>query len=227
MIAPETLSPSAIQPGGADRKPSILIRKVAVLGAGTMGSRIAAHMANAGLPVVLLDIPAAAPSLDALKKSKPAAFFDPSLASHITIGNFDDDLALLASCDWVIEAVTEDLAIKQSLIEKIAPHLKPDVILTTNTSGIPIASIAAKMPEHLRKRCFGAHFFNPPRYMRLVEIIATPETDPQPSGGIPSATSDSARRSSSPATRRISSPTASASLSCSSRPPDAAGRPHH
>ena len=78
----------------------------------------------------------------------------------------------------MIEAVTENLAIKQALLEKIAPHLKPDVILTTNTSGLPIASIAAKLPEHLRRRWFGTHFFNPPRYMRLVEIIATPETDP-------------------------------------------------
>ena len=171
MISEPLLNQAEAQP---------LIRTAAVLGAGTMGSRIAAHLANAGLPVVLLDIPAAPPSLDALKKSKPAAFFDPSIASRITIGNFDDDLALLSACDWVIEAVTENLAIKQALIEKIAPHLKPDVILTTNTSGIPIASIAAAMPPQLRKRWFGTHFFNPPRYMRLVEIIATPESDPAP-----------------------------------------------
>ena len=83
-----------------------------------------------------------------------------------------------ADCDWVIEAVTENLAIKQALLDKIAPHLKPDAILTTNTSGLPVASIAAKLPEQLRRRWFGTHFFNPPRYMRLVEIIATPETDP-------------------------------------------------
>ena len=92
-------------------------------------------------------------------------------------GNFDDDLALVAGCDWVIEAVTENLEIKQALLEKIAPHLKPDAILTTNTSGLPIASIAAKMPRPLRRRWLGTHFFNPPRYMRLVEIVATPETD--------------------------------------------------
>jgi len=177
MIAPSVanLATPAVVSG---TEPFPLIRKVAVLGAGTMGARIAAHVANAGLPVVLLDIPAAMPSLDALKKSKPAAFFDPSIAAHITVGNFDDDLGLVKSCDWVIEAVTENLAIKRALISKITPHLKPDTILTTNTSGIPIASITAAMPDPLRKRCFGTHFFNPPRYMRLVEIIATPETDP-------------------------------------------------
>ena len=165
---------------------SILIRKAAVLGAGTMGSRIAAHLANAGLPVVLLDIPAekptrsaiAAQALDALKKSKPAAFYDPSVASRITIGNFDDDLGLLKDCDWVIEAVTEDLGIKRALLQKVVPFLKNDAVLTTNTSGLPIATIAAVLPEHLRRRWFGTHFFNPPRYMRLVEVIATPEADP-------------------------------------------------
>ena len=163
-----------------------MIRKAAVLGAGTMGSRIAAHLANAGLPVVLLDIPTegrtrsaiAVQALDALKKSKPAAFYDPAYAARITVGNFDDDMALLADCDWVIEAVTENLAIKQALLDKVVPHLKRDAILTTNTSGLPVASIAAKLPEAVRRRWFGTHFFNPPRYMRLVEIIPTPETDP-------------------------------------------------
>jgi 3-hydroxyacyl-CoA dehydrogenase len=169
-----------------ERTASPLIRKAAVLGAGTMGSRIAAHLANAGLPVVLLDIPApsgprgaiAGQALEALKKAKPAAFYDPSLASRVVTGNFEDDLALVADCDWVVEAVTENLAIKQSLIEKVAPHLKAGAILTTNTSGLPIASIAAKMPEQLRPRFFGTHFFNPPRYMRLVEVIAPPGADP-------------------------------------------------
>jgi 3-hydroxyacyl-CoA dehydrogenase len=176
----------ALTPTGEPITPSPLIRKAAVLGAGTMGARIAAHLANAGLPVVLLDLPAtagprnaiAAQAIEALKKSKPAAFYDPSLASRITPGNFDDDAALLADCDWVIEAVTENLAIKQALLEKIVPHLKPDVILTTNTSGLPIASIATVLPPHLRSRWFGAHFFNPPRYMRLVEVIATPDAAP-------------------------------------------------
>ncbi len=167
-----------------------LIRRCAVLGAGTMGSRIAAHLANAGLPVVLLDIvPAnadagnrsriAAQALQALLKAKPAAFYEASSARLITPGNFEDDLAQLKSCDWIIEAVSEDLAIKQALLEKIAPHLRPDAIVTTNTSGLPVASIAAKMPADFRARWFGTHFFNPPRYMRLLEIIRTPEANPQ------------------------------------------------
>jgi len=173
----------ATSPG---QEASILIRKVAVLGAGTMGSRIAAHFANAGLPVVLLDIVAkdgprsgiAAQALESLKKSKPAAFYEAGAASRITFGNFDDDLAMLRDCDWILEAVSENLAIKQALLEKVAPHLKPSAILTTNTSGLSIASIAAQLPEQLRRRWLGAHFFNPPRYMRLVELIRTPETDP-------------------------------------------------
>jgi 3-hydroxyacyl-CoA dehydrogenase len=169
-----------------------VIRKAAVLGAGTMGARIAAHLANAGLPVVLLDIPAkeggrsaiASQALDALKKNKPAAFYDPAYAAHVSVGNFDDDLGLLADCDWVIEAVMENLGIKQSLLEKVVPHLKKDAILTTNTSGLPVASIAAKLPETVRRRFFGTHFFNPPRYMRLVEIIPTQYADPAAVGAI-------------------------------------------
>jgi 3-hydroxyacyl-CoA dehydrogenase len=173
-------------------KPTRLIRKVGVLGAGTMGARIAAHLANASIPVVLLDIvPADAAegdkaarnkivngALDALKKSKPAAFFEPGLARLLTVGNFEDDLKLLADCDWVIEVVAENLDIKRALLKKIAPHLKKDAIVTTNTSGLPVANIAAEMPEDFRKRWFGTHFFNPPRYMRLLEIIPTPEADP-------------------------------------------------
>ena len=183
MIAEPRLKPAGAGPSSPEGT-SILIQKAAVLGAGTMGSRIAAHLANAGLQVVLLDIPAAHPphpaalALEALKKSKPAAFYDPSFAARISVGNFNDDLGLLRNCTWVIEAVTENLAIKQALFEKVAPHLKPGVIVTTNTSGLPIASIAQSLPEHLRSRCFGTHFFNPPRYMRLAEIITTPETDP-------------------------------------------------
>jgi 3-hydroxyacyl-CoA dehydrogenase len=170
----------------ADRMPATVIRKAAVLGAGTMGSRIAAHLANAGLPVVLLDIPTqgsersaiAMQAVDALKKAKPAAFYDPGYVARVTTGNFDDDLALLSDCDWVIEAVTENLAIKQALLEKVVAHLKESAMLTTNTSGLPVASIAARLPEAVRRRWFGTHFFNPPRYMRLVEIIPTPEADP-------------------------------------------------
>jgi 3-hydroxyacyl-CoA dehydrogenase len=162
------------------------IRRVAVLGAGTMGTRIAAHMANAGLPVLLLDIvpekgdrnSLAAQALESLKKAKPAAFADPALAAHVTIGNFEDDLHKLKDCDWVIEAVAENLAIKRALLAKVATHLRADAILTTNTSGLPVGLIAAELPAEVRKRWFGTHFFNPPRYMRLLELIATPESDP-------------------------------------------------
>ena len=169
------------------------VRKAAVLGAGTMGSRIAAHIANAGVPVVLLDIPApgtnsgssaqqrnklALAAVEALKKLKPAAFYAPENARLITIGNFEDDLSRLAECDWIIEAVAEDIEIKRSLLNKIQQHLRPEAILTTNTSGLPIAEIAASLPASLKLHFFGTHFFNPPRYMRLLEIIPTPTTDP-------------------------------------------------
>ena len=169
------------------------IRKIAILGAGTMGSRIAAHIANAGLPVVLLDIvppetDASAPkpernkfaltALDALKKSKPAAFYIADAARLITSGNFDDDLALVADCDWIIEAVAENLDIKRALLDKVQQHRRPGTILTTNTSGIPIASIAAALSDEAKPHFFGTHFFNPPRYMRLLEIIPTAATDP-------------------------------------------------
>jgi 3-hydroxyacyl-CoA dehydrogenase len=164
-----------------------LIRKAAVLGAGTMGARIAAHLANAGLTVELLDLPSAAgprsaiasKAIEALVKAKPAAFYDAMYAARIHPGNFEDDLASLSDCDWVLEAVTESLEIKQSLLRRIAPQLKPSVILTTNTSGLPVASIAEALPAHLRQRWFATHFFNPPRYMRLVEIIPTPDADPE------------------------------------------------
>ena len=169
------------------------IRKVAVLGAGTMGSRIAAHFANAGVPVVLLDIvpPGTAAdagkaqrnkfalaALDGLKKSKPAAFYSPEDARLITVGNFDDDLALIAGCDWIIEVVAEDLEIKRALLGKVEQHRRADAIMTSNTSGLPIHKIVEGMSEGLSRRWFGTHFFNPPRYMRLLEMIPTPDTDP-------------------------------------------------
>jgi 3-hydroxyacyl-CoA dehydrogenase len=155
-----------------------LIRKVGVLGAGNMGSRIAAHLANAGFPVVLLDIISPATALDALKKLKPAAFFDVSAARLITCGTFENNLELLRDCDWVIEVVAENLEIKRALLDKVAPHLRADAIVTTNTSGLPVAQIAQEMPAGFRRRWFGTHFFNPPRYMRLLEMIPTPEADP-------------------------------------------------
>jgi 3-hydroxyacyl-CoA dehydrogenase len=165
------------------------INKVAVLGAGTMGARIAAHFANAGVPSLLLDIvppdadaPArnkiAAAGLEATKKSKPAAFFEPALARLISIGNFDDDLKRLADVDWIIEAVVENLDIKRSLLKKIEAIRKPNTIVTTNTSGLPVAKIAEGFSDNFRRSWFGTHFFNPPRYMRLLELIPTPDSDP-------------------------------------------------
>ena len=163
------------------------IHKVAILGAGTMGARIAAHFANAGIPSLLFDIvppdadvPArnkiAAAGLDAAVKSKPAAFMEPSLARLISVGNFDDDLKKLADVDWIIEAVVENLEIKRSLLKKVEGVRRPGTIFTTNTSGLPVARISEGFSDDLRKSWGGTHFFNPPRYMRLLEIIPTPET---------------------------------------------------
>jgi len=163
------------------------IQRVAVLGAGTMGARIAAHIANAGFPVLLLDLVPdgatdrnvlAARSIENLKKAKPPAFVDSAVLRNISVGNFDDDLEKLKSCDWVIEAVAENLEIKRALLARIASHIRENAIVTTNTSGLPVALIAKEMPELFRRRWFGTHLFNPPRYMRLVECIVTPETDP-------------------------------------------------
>ena len=165
-----------------------LVRRAAVLGAGTMGSRIAAHLANAGIPTLLLDLVPkdesaerrnrlALAAIDALAKAKPAAFYEPSLAALITPGNFEDDLPKLAQCDWVVEAVAENLAIKTALLARVVPHLAPHAVLTTNTSGLPVNQIAAGLAAR-RDRFFGTHFFNPPRYMRLLEVIPTAETDP-------------------------------------------------
>src|SRR5438094_3817149 len=164
------------------------INKVAILGAGTMGARIAAHFANAGVPSYLLDIvppdadaPArnkiAAAGLEAAKKSKPAAFFEPSLARLVTVGNFEDDLGKLVEVNWLIEAVVENLELKRELLRKVEAVRKPGTIITTNTSGLPVAKIAEGFSDDFRRNWFGTHFFNPPRYMRLLEIIPTPDSD--------------------------------------------------
>jgi 3-hydroxyacyl-CoA dehydrogenase len=168
------------------------IHKVAILGAGTMGARIAAHFANAGIPSYLFDIvpkdtPAnakpevrnkiAAAGLDAAKKSRPAAFMEPSLARLVTIGNFDEDLKKLADADWIIEAVVENLDIKRGLLKKVEAIRKPGTIITTNTSGLPVGKIAEGFSDDFRRSWFGTHFFNPPRYMQLLEVIPTPQTD--------------------------------------------------
>jgi 3-hydroxyacyl-CoA dehydrogenase len=164
------------------------IHKVAVLGAGTMGARIAAHFANAGVASYLLDVvppdadaplrnKIAAAGLEAAKKSKPAAFFEHSLAGLVAIGNFEDDLNKLAEVDWIIEAVVEDLDIKRELLRKVEAVRRPGTIITTNTSGLPVARIAEGFSEDFRRCWFGTHFFNPPRYMRLLEIIPGADTD--------------------------------------------------
>ncbi|PYX33370.1 MAG: 3-hydroxyacyl-CoA dehydrogenase [Acidobacteria bacterium] len=164
------------------------INKVAILGAGTMGTRIAAHFANASVPSYLFDIvpadadvPArnkiAAAGLDAAKKSKPAAFMESSLARFVTVGNFEDDLPKLAEADWIIEAVIENLDIKRALLRNVEAVRKPGTIVTTNTSGLPVGKIAEGFSDDFRRAWFGTHFFNPPRYMRLLEIIPTPEAD--------------------------------------------------
>ncbi|HEX2665802.1 MAG TPA: 3-hydroxyacyl-CoA dehydrogenase NAD-binding domain-containing protein [Candidatus Acidoferrum sp.] len=167
------------------------IEKAVVLGAGTMGSRIAAHLANAGVPCVLLDIvpadlPAEAPSaernkivragLEAARKSKPAAFFTSSLADKIAIGNFEDDLGRCAEADWIIEAVAENLEIKRKLLGRVAQFRKPGAMVTTNTSGLPVHLIAEGMSEEFQQHWAGTHFFNPPRYLKLVEVIPGPKT---------------------------------------------------
>jgi 3-hydroxyacyl-CoA dehydrogenase len=163
------------------------IQKAAVLGAGTMGARIAAHFANAGLPCLLLDIvpkdaaPAARNKLalagiEAAKKSRPAAFFTPALASRISVGNFEDDLARIADADWIIEVVAENLEIKRGLLAKVAQYRKPGALVTTNTSGLPVHLIAEGLTEEFQQHWAGTHFFNPPRYMKLVEVIPGPKT---------------------------------------------------
>jgi 3-hydroxyacyl-CoA dehydrogenase len=177
------------------------IEKVAVLGAGTMGARIAAHLANAGMPCYLLDIVPpelnadekrkgltlqdpkvrnriVLAGLDAAKKSRPAAFFTPETARLITPGNFDDNMAWCGQVDCIIEAVAESLEIKRRLFERVEAVRKPGTIVTSNTSGLPIHLIAEGRSDDFQQHWAGTHFFNPPRYMKLVELIAGPKTRP-------------------------------------------------
>ncbi len=171
-----------------------IIKKVAVLGSGVMGSRIACHFAGIGLQVLLLDIvpeeakdtsnKAARNKLvnDALQsalKSNPSPLYYPDAARRIVTGNFDDDLKDIASCDWVIEVVVERLDIKQALFEKVEQYRKPGTLITSNTSGIPIHLLNKGRSEDFKKHFCGTHFFNPPRYLRLLEIIPTKDTDPE------------------------------------------------
>jgi len=157
------------------------IRRVAVLGAGTMGSRIAAHFANAGISSVLLDVTAqaAAKGVETAIKQRPGAFFIDSSAPLISTGSFDNDLSKVAECDWIIEAVTENLEIKRSLWRKVEALRSPDAIVSTNTSGIPLRQISEGFSPGFRKHFLGTHFFNPPRYLHLLEVIPDADTDPE------------------------------------------------
>ena len=164
------------------------IEQVAVLGAGTMGSRIAAHFANAGIPALLLDVvlpgnpnrnAAALGGLETAARQRPGAFYTPDGARLITPGNFEDDLKEISGCDWVVEAVTEKLDIKRELMAKVASLRRPGTIISTNTSGIPLAAISEGFDSEFRRHFLGTHFFNPPRYLHLLEVISGAETLPE------------------------------------------------
>jgi 3-hydroxyacyl-CoA dehydrogenase len=178
------------------------IRRAAVLGAGTMGCQLAALLANAGVPVLLLDIVPAElteeerrreltladpevrnrlsrAGLQRALQMRPAAFTAPERAQLVTVGNLEDDLHRIADCDWVIEAVVEDLRVKQALLERVEAFWKPGVVVSTNTSGLPVREIAQGRSEEFRRHFLGTHFFNPPRYLRLLEVIPLPATDPE------------------------------------------------
>src|SRR6202047_2517361 len=178
------------------------IEKVVVLGAGTMGARIAAHVANAGVWCALLDMVPPEPNAEEMKrglgiaspevlnriaraglaaaaKSRPAAFFTRGLEQRIVTGNFEDDLKLCAEADWIIEVVAENLDIKKNLLARVGQYRKPGAIVTTNTSGLPVHLIAEGMSDEFQQHWAGTHFFNPPRYLKLVEIIPGPRTSPE------------------------------------------------
>lgn len=163
----------------------LIVRRAAVLGAGVMGAQIAAHLANGDIPVLLFDLAApegnpngvAEKALAGLKKLDPAPLAASDRLAHIEPANYDQHLERLADCDLVIEAIAEKMEWKADLYRKIAPHLAPEAILASNTSGLSIGALAATVPEARRSRFCGIHFFNPPRYMPLVEIIPTASTD--------------------------------------------------
>src|ERR1051325_6431306 len=164
------------------------LRRVAVLGAGTMGSRIAAHFANAGFPVDLLDIvlpnqpnrnAAALAGIDSTAKQKPVGFFTEAAKSLIAPGNFEDALDRVRHAGWIIEAVAENLEIKRALWSKVAALRTPGTVASTNTSGIPLAHITEGFDAELRQHFLGTHFFNPPRYLHLVEVIPGAGTLPE------------------------------------------------
>ena len=163
------------------------LHRIAVLGAGTMGARIAAHFANAGIPADLLDIVipnqpdrnhAAKKGIESVANHKPAGFFTHHETTMVRPGNFEDNLDWLSGCDWIIEAVTENLDIKRDLWRRVDAVRKPDAILSTNTSGIPLNRITDGFSPEFRRKFLGTHFFNPPRYLHLLEVIPGRETDP-------------------------------------------------
>jgi 3-hydroxyacyl-CoA dehydrogenase len=179
----------------------LAIRKAAVIGAGTMGAQIAAHLANAGIPSLLMDVVPAKllpeeesrgltlqspwvrnrltrTLLERAKKLSPSPFFVPEAASLSRIGNMEDNLAEIAEADWIIEAILERMDLKESVHAKIAGAARADALVTTNTSGLSIGAMTRNLPADYRRRFFGTHFFNPPRYMRLLELVPTPQTDP-------------------------------------------------
>ena len=165
---------------------NFIVRKVAVLGAGVMGAQIAAHLVNARVPVVLFDLPAKDGSkngivlkaIENLKKLSPAPFGNKDDAPHIEVANYEDNLAALKECDLVIEAIAERLDWKHDLYKKVSPHLAPHAIFASNTSGLPITKLSEGFDAELKSRFCGVHFFNPPRYMHLVELIPTATTRP-------------------------------------------------
>ncbi len=164
----------------------LIVRRAAVLGAGVMGAQIAAHLANADVPVVLFDLAAkegdpngiVKKALDGLKKLDPAPLASKERLAHIDAANYEQHLALLGECDLVIEAIAEKMEWKEDLYRKIAPHLKAGAIVASNTSGLSINKLSSTVPAEKRANFCGIHFFNPPRYMPLVEIIATTDSDP-------------------------------------------------
>lgn len=163
------------------------INKVAVLGSGIMGSRIACHFANIGVEVLLLDIPAKEgdkntivnTALQNAVKSNPSPVYSKNVLSKITTGNFEDDMARIADYNWIIEVVVENLDIKKKVFEQVEQYRKPGTLVTSNTSGIPIHLMSEGRSEDFKANFCGTHFFNPPRYLRLLEIIPTPHTNPQ------------------------------------------------
>ena len=163
------------------------IERCAVLGAGLMGSGIAAHLANAGLPVLLLDMPAkegprsgvAAGAIERLKRADPQPLMTPDAARLITPGNFDDDLGKISDCDWIIEVIVEDLGAKRAMYDRVDAARKPGSIVSSNTSTIPLRALSSKQSPAFKADFCITHFFNPPRYMRLLELVSGPDTRPE------------------------------------------------